>query len=301
MLSKISSGSNKLMAKKLFPLIADYSPDAVICTHMFATQMISYLKKKNKTNCVLATVLTDFAPHEQWLIGNEYGNYFFVSHEKMREILINDYNISKEKVFTTGIPISNRFAAEFNAEEIYKDFDLDKTKKTILFFGGGEFGIGKDRTVAILKTLTSYLDKFQIIAISGKNPKMNLAFKYISEQLGNPKSLKIYDYINNVPEAMYISNLVITKPGGLTTTESLASHLPMLLINPIPGQEEENAEFLEQSGVAIWLKSKDNPQIVIENLLCSEKLLSNMMKNTKKLAHMNATKDICDIILNGLN
>lgn len=300
LLSKISSSSNKIMAKKLYHLVKDFNPDAVICTHMFATQMISYLKRKQKISCTLATVLTDFAPHDQWLIGNEYGNYFFVSNENMREILINDYKIPKEKVYTTGIPISGRFAKPFNSEEIYNTFELDSLKKTILFFGGGEFGLGKERTITILKALTKYLNEYQIIAISGRNPKMNLAFRNIYEELGNPNGLKIYDYINNVPEAMHISDLVVTKPGGLTTTESLASHLPMLVINPIPGQEEENAEFLEQAGVAVWLRSNDNPEIVIENLLNSKDMLEQMRLNTEKLAHLDATKNICDTILNSL-
>ena len=214
----------------------------------------------------------------------------------MKTSLVNDFKIPYEKVFVTGIPLSSKFSSNFNKDEIYKIFNLSPNKKTILFFGGGEFGLGKSRTVEILQTLTHYLDKYQIVAISGKNPKMNQAFKDLANTLEDSSSLKIYEFIDKVPEVMSISSLVVTKPGGLTISESLASSLPILVINPIPGQEEENAEFLEQSGVAIWLRKNDSPDIVISNLLKSETLLESMKEKTHNLAHINSTKDICEIL-----
>jgi len=299
-LSKISNGSNKFLARKLFHLVDEYSPDIIISTHMFSTQMISYLKKKNKINCKLATVLTDFAPHDQWLVGCEYGDYFFVSNEKMRTDIINNFNIPPSKIFATGIPLSEKFQQNFNKQDIYDSFGLTPEKKTILFFGGGEFGLGKDRTVSILQSLTRFLDTYQIIAISGKNKKMNDAFNNVSDQLGNPESLKIFDYITNVAEAMSISDLVVTKPGGLTSSESLASSLPMLIINPIPGQEEENAEFIEQAGAAIWIRPFDDINTILTNLLNSPETLNEMKEKAKKISHISATQDICEIIMNTL-
>ena len=296
-LSKISNSSNRLMAKKLIHLFEEEKPDLVISTHPFGTQMTGYLKRKHKYNCKLATILTDFAPHDQWLVESEYGDYFFVSHDGMKKSLIQDFKIDSSKIFVTGIPLSNRFLQDFNNEEIYNSFDLKPNKKTILFFGGGEFGLGKNRTVEILKALTNHLDQYQIVAISGKNPKMNTAFKELASELSDSSSLKIYDFINSVPEIMHISNLVVTKPGGLTVTESLASELPILIINPIPGQEEENAEFLEQSGAAIWLRPNDSPELVVENLLNSEDKLSDMKEKASNLAHIHSTQNICNILL----
>ena len=96
---------------------------------------------------------------------------------------------------------------------------------------------------------------------------------------------------------MAISDLVITKPGGLTVSESLASHLPLIIINPIPGQEEENAEFLENSNCAIWLKKNDDPKKVLSNILNNETKLEEMKNNSIKLSKQNSTQDICNIIL----
>ncbi len=111
------------------------------------------------------------------------------------------------------------------------------------------------------------------------------------------KRVKVLKFTNQVPELMSISDLVVTKPGGMTTTESLASNLPMLIINPIPGQEEENAEFLESKGVGIWLKKNDDISSIINGLLSDANKLSKMKQNTKLLGNINSTKDICEILL----
>ena len=99
---------------------------------------------------------------------------------------------------------------------------------------------------------------------------------------------------------MSVSDLVITKPGGLTTTESLASGLPIIVINPIPGQEEENAEFLEKNGVAVWIKKDDNIEDELYKILNSEEKLQSMKIKARLLAKKNSTKDICEILLGNL-
>ena len=296
-LSKISNGSNKLMAKKLVRLFDDFKPDIVISTHMFSTQMIGYLKRKGKVNCALATVLTDFAPHDQWLEEHEYGNLFFVSNEGMKESIVNEFNVDSNIVHVTGIPISPKFSKGFDKEQIYKDMDLNPNKKTILLFGGREFGSGRKKILEVLTSLTKHLDKYQIVAVCNRNKKTISDFHKIADGLQDSSDLKIYDYITNVPEVMSISSLVVTKSGGLTSSESLASALPVLVINPIPGQEEENAEFLVNAGVAVWLKKKDNTEDVVNKLLTSPEKLKKMSENAKKLAHLNSTKNICDTIL----
>ena len=296
----VSNKANAIMAKKLFRLFREFEPDIVISTHPFASQMTSYLKEHYQLDCELATVLTDFAPHDQWLVGKDYGNYFFVSNEKMRQTLINSYSIPAEKVFACGVPLANTFSYPFYDDETYKTYRLNKNKKIILFFGGGEFGLGQKRTVQVLESLSNHLNQYQIIAISGKNKKLNKKFLQLSEKLNNP-DLHVLKYTNDVPDLMHISSLVVTKPGGLTSSESLASNLPILITNPIPGQEEENAEFLENSGAAIWLKSNDNIEEVINSVLNNEEKLAEMKEKCKLIAKPNSTMDICQTILGKLN
>jgi len=296
-IAHISSTANNLLAKKLLKLLKEYNPDIVISTHPFGSQMVSYLKRKALIECSLSTIITDFAPHEQWLVGKEQVDYFFVSHEKMREKIINS-NIPENKVFSTGIPLSNKFLMHYNKVSVMKSFGLNPNKPVILFFGGGEFGLGREQTIKIFKSFIQHINNNQIVAIAGKNEKLKEAFSSIVHNLQVEDVVKVLPYTNQVPELMSISDLVVTKPGGLTTTESLVSGLPIIAINPIPGQEEENAKFLEDAGVAIWLKKHNDYDEIIKNLLSDTDKLHKMKVNTKLLAKKNSTRDICNIILN---
>ena len=310
-LAHLSSRSNKIMAIKLLRLLREKQPDVIISTHPFGSQMCSYLKRKNKITAKIATIMTDFSPHDQWLVGHEFTDYFFVANDKMKNYLISK-GITENKISVTGIPISNRFLKTYNKKEILDTYNLSEDKFTILFFGGGEFGLGKTKTAEIFESFVqeSLKEKIQIIAIAGKNPKMKASFKEIvskysvnttttntTDTTDITNNVKILEFTNQVPELMSISDLVVTKPGGLTTSESLASHLPMLIINPIPGQEEENAEFLEDKGIAIWLRKNDDSKLIIENLLADNQKLNLMKENTKLLARPHSTETICKIIL----
>ena len=221
-LAHISTTSNKVMSLKLNTLLKEYKPDLVISTHPFATQMCGYLKKKEKLDCKIATIMTDYAPHEQWLVFSDFIDFYFVAHDKMKQQLI-EHGVSENKVFATGIPLSNRFLLNYNKQEILNYFGLQANKKTILFFAGGEFGLGKSKTYEMLKTFVENFDNIQIVAIAGRNAKMKKEFDELVESSHKQDSIKILEYTDKVPELMSISDMVVTKPGGLTTTESLAS------------------------------------------------------------------------------
>ena len=297
-LAHISSRSNKIMAIKLLRLLREKQPDLIISTHPFGSQMCSYLKRKRKINAKIATILTDFAPHSQWLVGSDYTDYFFVAHDKMKSYLLSQ-NIEENKIFVTGIPLSNKFLCKYDRNDVLKNFELKDNKFNILFFGGGEFGLGKTRTVEIFEEFSKFAKSrdFQVIGIAGKNEKIKLAFENILRENSCEENVKVLEFTNKVPELMSISDLVVTKPGGMTTTESLASELPMIIINPIPGQEVENAEFLESKNIAIWIRKDDDVNEVLKNLFESPTKLKEMKQNTKLLANINSTRDICDILL----
>ena len=297
LLAHISSRSNKIMAVKLLQLLREKQPDLIISTHPFGSQMCSYLKRKNKITAKIATIMTDFSPHDQWLVGHDFTDYFFVANDKMKNYLISK-EIPSTKIFVTGIPISNRFLQKYNKQEIFEKYKLNQSKFTILFFGGGEFGLGKTKTAEIFSNFVEETlnNKTQIIAISGKNPKMKESFETIVQKY-NSKDVVILSFTNEIPELMSISDLVVTKPGGLTTSESLASHLPMVIINPIPGQEEENAMFLEKNGAGIWLKHTDNPYDILSDVLNNDEKLTYMKQKSKQISKPFASKDICEIVM----
>ena len=126
---------------------------------------------------------------------------------------------------------------------------------------------------------------------------MKERFDELVSDTNSKDAVKILSYTNQVPELMSVSDLVITKPGGLTTTESLASGLPLIIINPLPGQEEENAMYVEKSGAGIWIKEDDNIRKVLSNLFSNPYDLTNMKIKARLIAKKNSTKDICEKLL----
>lgn len=296
-LAHISTTSNKILSIKLKKLITEKKPDLVISTHPFSSQICGFLKKHNKIDCKIATIITDFASHDQWLVYSNYIDYIFVACNEMEQELF-EKGLEKNKIFVTGIPISSKFSVNYDKKNILKDFNLNPNKKVILFFGGGEFGLGKNFTLQVFQAFVKYSNNIQIIAISGKNQKLKTAFQNIVLENHSEENVQIFEYTNKVPELMSISSLVVTKPGGLTSSESLASGLPIVIINPIPGQEEQNAEYLEKNNSAIWIKKDDDINSIINNLLSDSKKLDEMKKNAKLIAKPNSTYNICKILFN---
>lgn len=258
--------------------------------------MCAYLKKQGKLNAKIATVMTDYAPHDQWLVFNQYVDYFFVSHEGMKQQL-HSKGIPNEKIFATGIPLSNKFLLKYDKSQILESFGLSSNRKTVLFFGGGEFGLGKKQTFNIFKSFVESYENIQVVAISGKNQKMKKEFEDLVNDLNKNDFVKILEYTDKVPQLMSISDLVVTKPGGLTTTESLASGLPIVIINPIPGQEEENAAYLEENKVAIWIKKDDDVEKILDDLFSNPDKIQEMKVCARLISKKNSTKDICEIVL----
>lgn len=123
------------MALKLNKLLQEFNPDFVVSTHPFGSQMCTVLKQKGKIHARIATVMTDYAPHDQWLVNSHLIDYFFVAHDGMKQDLVQK-GIDEGKVFATGIPLSNRFLQNYPKKEILNELGLVENKKTVLFFAG---------------------------------------------------------------------------------------------------------------------------------------------------------------------
>lgn len=299
-LSQISTTTNKLMSYKLNLLLQEFKPDLIISTHPFATQMCAMLKQKDKINCKLATILTDYHIHAQWLVLYKYVDYFFVSNDQMKIDMIME-GINSQKIFVTGIPVSERFLQKYDKQEIFKELGLSPNKETILYFAGGEYGLGRNSTYMIFKVLIRLFKDLQIIAISGKNQKMNKKFKDLVTLTNAENRVKIFEFTDKIPEIMSVSSAVITKAGGLTITECLVSNLPMAIVNPIPGQEEENAQYLAANGVAIWIKQDESIARKLKNLSRNRDIILKMKRKTREFAKPNAANDICKVLIDELN
>ena len=295
----ITQFSNRFMAKKIFTLFEDFEPDLVISCHPLGGQITSFLKSHKKTNCKLATVMTDFASHKQWLIGKDYTDYFFVSNIEMKTSLISE-GIYPNKIYVSGIPISPNFYKNYDKENIYKSLNIEKNKKNIIFFGGGSLGLSSSSNIqAILTSLLQATDEsHQIIIISGKNQKLYNDFQKTINNTYHKSQIKLIDFTTELPELLPITSFVITKPGGLTITECISTNVPIILINPIPGQEKENAQYIADNKMGIWIKATKPTSEYFQEIFNDTKLIEEIKENQKKYSHINSTKNICEILIN---
>lgn len=299
-ISRISHATNNLFSHKINKLIQEFQPDLVISTHFFSSEMCAILKKKGLLHCKIATVMTDYAPHNQWLAMHELIDYFFVAHSGMK-IQLEEKGVQESKIYATGIPLSNRFLMNYNKDEILKEYGLETGKITVLFFASGSSHVTSHTVNSIFHSLVDDFQDIQALTIAGKNDKLKKDFDKVVEETHRENSIKVLSFTDKVPQLMHVSDLVVTKPGGLTTTESLASGLPIIVIDPIVGQEEENATFLEEHGAAIWIKKKDDVEKILRNLFNNPDKIKEMKIKARLLAKKNSTKDICEILLGKSN
>ena len=265
-------------------LIDRYEADVVVCTHPFPCAAAAYLKKSKQANIVLAGVITDFAIHQLWVY-KEVDLYFVANEHIQNELALR--GISAWKIYNTGIPILPSFSARYERIELLKKFGLDPNIPIVLIMGGG-LGLGG------VKLTLDYLEKIyremQILVVTGENPNLWSELKRQSET--SKHKVQVWGFSNNVQELMAVSDLLISKPGALTISEALAMELPMILNEPIPGQEKENAAYIEKTGAAIWVKDSALLTIVVQEVLFNAEKLICMRNNAKMYKKPNAAREV---------
>lgn len=281
---------------RLYRIIKQVDPDQIICTHPFPAIMCAHIARKGKIQVPISNILTDFEPHGLWYVLPEYLKYFFVPTEEMKKALM-EKNIKDSQIHVTGIPITPVFSnklSEKEIEETLEEFQIPQDKKNFIFFGGGEFGLSNNINIEIFKTLTKKLPEFHFVCISGKNPELYSMFeKAIQEE--NIENTTLIKYTTNISKLMKVSSGIFSKPGGLTTSEALSQGLPMFMINPLPGQEVANQNYIENIGAGILI-NKENLNMLIDRLKTDENYLSRLSENAKKFGKPNAADNICKII-----
>lgn len=272
------------MKNDMEALIKRHEADVVICTHPFPCAAAAYLKKTKQIDVVLAGVITDFAVHQLWVYRNV--DMYFVGNEETRAEL-SLKGIEPWRVRNTGIPIGRLFHTKYNPLELKEKYGLNRDQPVILIMGGG-LGLGGVKLA--LSSLESVARALQILVVVGENPHL---WSEIKEQAAASKhKTQVWGFSNQVQELMAVSTLLISKPGALTICEALAMELPMLLSEPIPGQEKENAAYVEAIGAAIWVKDSAKVTDIVEDVLLNAEKLSRMQRSARAHKKPNAARDI---------
>lgn len=281
---------NNIFANKLLPLIDDFKPDVIITTHPFPTEMVSRLKLKNEINIPLICIMTDYAPHKAWL--SEKVDAYIVANDDMVAKMVAQ-GVSEEHIYPYGIPVDEVFFEE-EKQLVLEELNLDKNLPTILMMAGS-FGVAN-----VFDIYANIIDidlDFQIILVTGKNKKL---YNQFEEVVGNsPKNTKLIYFTNEINKFMQASDIIITKPGGLTVTEALACNIPMAIFDAIPGQEEENAEFLIKHNMAVRISDGNSCREAIVRLLEDNGKLENMKEACKSFDKNDSSKNIF-LLLNEL-
>ncbi len=275
---------NAIQGKALIEYVKKENPDVVICEHFFSAELISYLKTKLLYKGVVICGVTDFGVHQFWI--NPGTDYYLAACQKTKEELI-EKGIAQEKIIITGIPIEEKFSNRLLQEKIRVQLGLATDKFTVLVTSGG-FGVGPiEEIVRILDKLD---EDIQIAVVCGKNERLCQMLKNGSYS----KTVKIFGYVHNMDAFMEAADVIVTKSGGLTVSESLAKALPMIIMKPIPGQETSNAEIIEMYNIGFRLMEVKDIGAYIKRLLANDsKLLKEMKENAQKLAKPQAARETC--------
>lgn len=264
-----------MFSNLLLPAIEAYHPDVIITTHPFATEMVSDLKEDGSVTAPLICILTDYGVHRAWIA--DYVDAYVVASDDMVPELMT-FGVPKEKIYPFGIPVHDVFFDREDRSMILRDLNFDPELPTLLFMAGS-FGVSN--IIKLYRDLTETNVKMQIIVITGRNRKLYEAFeKELASGARLPTRL-IY-FTDEVEKYMHASDLLVTKPGGLTVSEALACNLPLAVFDAIPGQEEDNANFLKTHDMGVRLHKGDDFAEQISSLLMEKQKLQAVRENCEE-------------------
>lgn len=279
---------DRLNTQPFINLLKKEKPDLAVCTHFLPSEIISWLKAKGKVSFPQAIVVTDFDAHAMWLC-HHYEQYFVALEET--KIHLAKIGIPAEKITVSGIPIDPIFAERKDKSAMREKYGLAIDKLTIMVSAGG-FGVGNIEH--LLQALSELNTPSQVLAICGRNEDLKKKLEKLAiEKLNNERVIfKPIGFTREMDEYMSASDLIVGKPGGLTTSEALAKGLIFCVVNPIPGQEERNSDHLLEKGCAIKCNNLPILAYKIDELVKDKTRFERMQENVKKFARPNAAIEI---------
>lgn len=307
-----------LVSRKLKKLIEIKKPDLIIGTHPFPMIALSTLKRNsisyanNESNTFteslhkyyenlnippLVTVLTDYTTHSAY-IQNEI-DYYIAGHEYVKELLIED-GIDSDKIKPYGIPVEKSFLSHRDRAVVLSELNLDPNKFTVLLMGGS-FGAGSIKDT--LSELISIDRDFQIIVVAGRNKSLKDKLdKTIALNQDNiDKKICVLGFTDKMNDLLASVDILVSKPGGLTTTESLLKEVPMIVPYFIPGQEEENLDFLSNCGASLRTSKKYTLGIILKVLIDNPDRIDMAKQNIRSIKKLNASQDIAKLAFDVLS
>ncbi len=281
---------DRLFYRALAKRVREFDPDEIVCTHFLPAHVMVAKRAKEKLRARISVVLTDYDAHYYWIDAGL--DRFFAGSDEVR-FLLETRGIPADRIRVTGIPIHPVFGRARGRETVARELGIRPDRPTVLLMSGG-FGVGKVEDT--LERLLAVPGSAQFLVIAGRNEALKKRLEGVAAKSGG--RAKAFGFVTNIQDLMEASDLAVTKAGGLTVTECLAKSLPMLVFNPIPGQEETNADWLAENGAAAKVRSLDILAYRLGRLLADPKRLEAMKSAARTLARPSAAFDILQAILN---
>lgn len=283
---------DRMNTQRMIRMLKRAQPDLCIATHFLPGEILAWLIAKEKLQARNAIVVTDYDVHAMWLCRTV--DRYYVALEESAEYLAQ-IGVPREKLLVTGIPVDPTFAQAVEKEAARKRLKFDPRAPVVLIAAGG-YGIGPvERLVEDLLRLNK---AWQIVAIAGKAEETRRRLEAIARKAGNSPSgaarLEAVGFTTEMDQYMAAADLLVGKAGGLTTSEALARGLPLALIEPIPGQEERNADHLLEAGAAIRCNNLPAAAWKIAKLLEDSERMERMKNAAKKMGRPNAAAEIAE-------
>jgi processive 1,2-diacylglycerol beta-glucosyltransferase len=276
-------------ALPLVNLVRDFNPDSIICTHFMPAGVLSFLIGLGRLEAELGIVVTDYHFHAFWI--TRAFSWYFVAQEEDR-IHMEGLGLPGDRIHVTGIPIEPAFSRTVDREAVLKRHGLDPAKPTLLVAGGA---LGLSPASAVVRRLLQLDREFQAIIACGKNDELKKEVESLTAERRD--HFCVLGYTREMPDLLGAATLLLSKPGGLTTAETLARGLPMVILDPIGGQEERNSDVLLEAGAAIKCTEVTILNHKLRRLLDNPERIAAMRDNARRLGRPGAADDIARIVL----
>jgi len=280
--------AHQFTAGNLRPLIQKERPDVIVCTHAFPSGAMAEYKRMFDDSPPVVGIVTDFAVHAFWIHENIEG--YCVATDAMKEIMVAR-GVQPERIAVTGIPVDPRFRYVQPDGSLRERLALPADRAVALVMGGG-LGIGP--LERMLRTMEDVREPIAAVVIAGRNKRVEARVLAAAESVSYP--VRVLRFVDNVFDYMHAADVFVTKPGGLSTAEALASQTPMVLFKPLPGQEERNVRVLTDWGVAARARSIDDVPTILKSVLTDSRRRERMIQAARQHGRPNAAREAASMI-----